>query len=689
MARQKTKVLLNLRRMILGRDGSRVQRALPRFGVALAAMVIVVLRWYLIDAPASFVTGQPAKVAYFAQNDLVYTDHDGTAKMRDQVQQNILGVLVRGKASSPWGFQEAYNVLLNSPLEDQLLDPQLRQLLDQMPLNRREELLSTVQAIQEDLSRSLSLTPEQKDELIWSRIELLEPDPAAANLAFQLLLALTESTEMVDAEITQRIRAMAAADLAPLRKVIYAGERILDRGEIVTPQIAKILKEEGYPEGRFPLGILCFAAVTGLVAMVWIQKTVYHPLIAQGWHQGHGRYLFFLLCLGWLLQLGTLYYGAPGMGVLPLAAVAYLTLPELIAFHFILALSFSGAIITWGYATSSLAISALSGCLAALMGMSLFQRCNSRSRIWWSVVMLGLSMVALSALIRWGFRSQFPWTSLVAMLLSCLILAVAVIVGMPLLEMVFDIVSPLQLVELTHPSYPLLKRLQVEAPGTYHHVQMVGNLAEAAAERLGLNPMLLRAGACFHDIGKLKRPQSFVENQLTGVNSHDKLSPTMSALIILAHVKDGLELADQYRLPTQIKNFIAEHHGTTCLSYFYRKALQAGLNPLESQFCYPGPKPQSRETGLLMIADSVEAAARAEGRSFKGVADIQRLVDSVVQSKINAGQFDDVPFSLRDLSEIKESMCTTLRSMYHTRDIKPLASSPSKSSEGETQVEKG
>ncbi len=647
---------------------------LPNLGAVAAAILIVVLRWYLIDGPTSFTVGTPAKLTYYALNELVYVDHDATAELRQQIQQSILGVMVRGKASSAWGFQEECQLLLNSPLEDEIISPELRQLLNEMPLDRREELISTVQSIREDLSRDFALTPQRKDELIWGRIELMEPDPATANLAFQLLLALTESADMVDSNMTQRIRAMAADDVAPVKKVIYAGDRIIDEGDLITPYIARLLRDEGYPEGTFPAGALCFAVASGWMAMLWIKKTVRHSLVVQGRHQGDLFYLFCLLCLGWFFQLAAIYYGAGGMGLFPVVAVAYLTLPDLMALHLTLAISISGSIITCGYATSALTVNVVSGCIAALMGLSLFQKSYSRSRIWWSIVLLGLSMMSVSLLVRWGFSREFPWTSLVTMFAGSMILSVVAIVGMPLLEMMFDIVSPLQLIELTHPSYPLLKRLQVEAPGTYHHVQMVGNLAEGAAEKLGLNTMLLRAGACFHDIGKLKRPQSFVENQLSGVNAHDHMSPAMSALVILSHVKDGLELADEYHLPTQIKNFIAEHHGTTCLSYFYRKAVQAGLNPLESQFCYPGPKPQSRETALLMIADSVEAAARAEGHTFRRIADIQRLVDSVVQSKISAGQFDDVPFTLKDLSNIKESMCNTLRSMYHTREIKPLES---------------
>lgn len=189
---------------------------------------------------------------------------------------------------------------------------------------------------------------------------------------------------------------------------------------------------------------------------------------------------------------------------------------------------------------------------------------------------LGIAMLGVASVLQWGLTNLMSLRQAAVMFTACLLLSFMVIVLLPLLEILFDIVSPLQLVELTQPSHPLLKRMQVEAPGTYHHSQMVGNLAEAAAEKIGLNPMLLRAGACFHDIGKLKRPQSFIENQISGINAHDEMSPALSALVILSHVKDGLELADEYRLPSQIKAFIAEHHGTTCLTYFIGKRSRRG-----------------------------------------------------------------------------------------------------------------
>ena len=187
--------------------------------------------------------------------------------------------------------------------------------------------------------------------------------------------------------------------------------------------------------------------------------------------------------------------------------------------------------------------------------------------------------------------------------------------------------------ELTHPSNVLLKRLQVEAPGTYHHSMMVEYIAEAAAEQIRTNSLLVRGGAYYHDIGKLKRPQYFIENQIEGENIHDTLSPPLSALVILSHVQEGINLAKEYGLPGVMIDFISEHHGTTCLSYFYNKAKESGDEVDKAQYCYPGPKPRSRETALLMLADSVEAAVRALGLSVLSVAALDDTVRQVIEAK--------------------------------------------------------
>ena len=194
---------------------------------------------------------------------------------------------------------------------------------------------------------------------------------------------------------------------------------------------------------------------------------------------------------------------------------------------------------------------------------------------------------------------------------------------------------------------------------------------------------LLRAGAYYHDIGKLRRPQFFVENQGGGHNIHDEMSPMLSAITIISHVKDGLELAWEAKLPERIQDFIAEHHGTTCTRYFYNNAVAAGENVEWSSFCYPGPKPQSRETALLMITDSVEAAVRAANIRDLGATDnnhgkgqayltVEKIVNQVINSKINEKQFEEVNFTQKDFKIIKETLINVLLSMYHTRRVKKI-----------------
>ena len=208
----------------------------------------------------------------------------------------------------------------------------------------------------------------------------------------------------------------------------------------------------------------------------------------------------------------------------------------------------------------------------------------------------------------------------------------------------------------------------------------IATLIEAVGMELGMDTNLLRAGAYYHDIGKMRHPEFFVENQGGGVNIHDSMNPTLSSMSIIAHVKDGLELAWEAKLPKRIRDFIAEHHGDTSTRYFYNKAVAEGKTVEWSQFCYPGPKPQSRETALLMITDSVEAAVRAanireieeEQSGSQAVSKIEKIVDQVIRSKINENQFENAALTMKDFTVIKRTLISVLQSMYHTRKVKKI-----------------
>jgi putative nucleotidyltransferase with HDIG domain len=248
---------------------------------------------------------------------------------------------------------------------------------------------------------------------------------------------------------------------------------------------------------------------------------------------------------------------------------------------------------------------------------------------------------------------------------------------LPLVERCFNIVTDVSLLELSDGSHPLLQELVRRAPGTYTHSMTVATLAEPAAEAIGANPLLARVGAYFHDVGKMLKPHYFIENQ-TGENRHDALEPALSTLIIIGHVKDGVALAEQYKLPRPIVDFVQQHHGTTLVEYFYREALRQqesqGLavarcegqpHPLEPTFRYPGPKPQNRENGIVMLADAVESSSRALAVPTPG--SLRKLVHDLLMKRLLDGQFEESGLTLTELHLIEESLSKGLIALYHSR----------------------
>ena len=240
---------------------------------------------------------------------------------------------------------------------------------------------------------------------------------------------------------------------------------------------------------------------------------------------------------------------------------------------------------------------------------------------------------------------------------------------LPILESAFRIVTPYGLAELADHNQPILKRLQMEAPGTYHHSLMVANLCEAAAEAIGANPILAKVGAYYHDIGKLKRPLFFVENQSQfGIeNPHKKLNSRLSKMVVTAHTKDGVDIAKEYHLPPIINDFILQHHGDSLASYFYNQAIkeEGAENVKEEQFRYSGPKPQSKEAAILMIADAVEAAVRAMKAST--TEEIEAIIDKIIDERVNDNQLSECPLTLADLKTIATTFTRLLRGNQHDR----------------------
>jgi putative nucleotidyltransferase with HDIG domain len=241
---------------------------------------------------------------------------------------------------------------------------------------------------------------------------------------------------------------------------------------------------------------------------------------------------------------------------------------------------------------------------------------------------------------------------------------------LPIFESLFGFTTQFTLLELSDLNHPLLKRLALEAPGTYHHSIVVSNLCEAAAEAIGANSLLARVGAYYHDIGKMEIPEYFVENQLSLKSKHEVLTPSMSSLVLTAHVKKGRWLGEEAGIPDDVLNFIEEHHGTMVMSYFYDKAIKQGADPSEvDKYRYPGPKPQTRETGISMLADAVEAASRT--LEDPKPARIHNLIQRIINDRFESGELDECPLTLRDLARIKDAFAKVLMAAFHQRVAYP------------------
>jgi putative nucleotidyltransferase with HDIG domain len=319
----------------------------------------------------------------------------------------------------------------------------------------------------------------------------------------------------------------------------------------------------------------------------------------------------------------------------------------------------------------SVSIYSLAGCLTSVYVLDHYRE---RLAVVRAGLMIGLvNSLVILALYLYASATSIGWVGLTVRLagglLSGLFASVLASLLLPVLESLFDITTDIRLLELSNLNKPILRRLAVEAPGTYHHSIVVGTLAEAAAEAIDANALLVRVGAYYHDIGKLKKPAYYVENQIYSPNKHERLTPNMSSLILASHVKDGLSIADEIGLTPKVKDLIPQHHGTRLMTYFYQKARDAadGKQPNvgEEEFRYPGPKPQSKEAAILMLADQVEAAARTLQEPSPG--QIEGMIRRLTQAAIQDGQFDECDITLRELEDISHAFARVIVGIHHHR----------------------
>jgi putative nucleotidyltransferase with HDIG domain len=501
---------------------------------------------------------------------------------------------------------------------------------------------------------------------------------------------LLDSAYKTSAQMTDTAREAVRNSVPTIRRTFRVGDVIVERGQVITENDSLFLRHQGYVPNEFPghqLFVVCsLIMVTPLLLGISAGESNSRRR-GLGWNvfediEWSG--ILLVIIVSWVCETIASRLDIVGAGILVSVMLAYLSMPRQYAFVVCVAAGILQIFIIIGLDISDMLFLLLFEFAAAMCGFYALRRVSSRENLAYKIFALAFSLTLLRAFARvyqgydltWDSLSLWPpgeaWRDGSYFLFFELATTFLAIIFLPIVENFIGVFSVLRMRELTHPSSPLLRKLQTEAPGTYHHCLMIGTLAEAVSAELGMNENLMKTGAYYHDIGKLRRPQYFVENQMGGENIHDKISPALSAMTIIAHVREGIELADEFGLPRRVKQFISEHHGTTTLVYFYKKALAAGQKVEPEQFRYPGPKPHSRETALLMLLDSSEAAIRAESGKIASMDDIKEIVERVVGLKIAEGQFDSADFTFSEITRVKAALLKAFQSMYHTRVVKQL-----------------
>jgi putative nucleotidyltransferase with HDIG domain len=525
------------------------------------------------------------------------------------------------------------------------------------------------------------IRPEQLDAV---RADAVRALPAGwtdrqKRVGAELLMQNLEANVAVDQFATRVAKDDARNAVTPVQVQVTLGEVVVRDGERVTAlQVEKLralgLASEG-TEWRGAVGLVIWALLIASVLALFIQRYA-----TEAWLDDR-KMILVILSLVVLTAAGRSLVSGPLLVYFaPFAAVAMM-LTVLVGGRTALATQIAGALHV-GIMSEQVELVAYV-LVPALLGMAAVVRATTAREFAIGALAVAAGNVGVILVFLLVGRTTDPlgiaqlFTGALVSGIGSGLLAFA---GMAILGHIFRIPTVFEMRELSDPNHPLLRQLLLRTPGTYHHSLLVGNLAERAAETIGADPLVARVGAYYHDIGKMRNPTAFIENQ-TGSNPHDELDPLVSAGIVAAHIKDGLALAERYRIPTQVREMIPGHHGTSVVRYFFQLAQQRGQAPDERSFRYPGPRPRSKEAGIVMLADGTEASVRS--LSEKNPETIRGMVDRIIDERVADGQLDECDLTFRDVQMIKDAFCELLLGVYHERipypedritRIKPAAS---------------
>lgn len=497
-------------------------------------------------------------------------------------------------------------------------------------------------------------------EKTFETIDLSENEK---KLGIALLTSTIQPNKFIDEEATKRRKEEEIAKVEPV--IIKEHQVIVRKGDVIDSHTLDLIRESGLLKEKDGYDRRTVVGIVILILLLQIIIFGYIYLFNREVLEGNMLLILIIIITTIILISEGTYNISPfimpvSTAALLIAILIDIRLSLIVNMFIIFILGFMLKL-----DETIIAMYLVSGSIGAYMVTKQQQRYN----ILINGLLIGISNVL--TIVSFGLIKKLEGIDVIAKsgygMLNGLFCAVLTIGTLPIWENIFKIVTPLKLLELSNPNQVLLKRLLLEAPGTYHHSIIVGNLSERAAEAIGADPLLARVGAYYHDIGKLKRPYFFKENQLGMDNPHDKLKPNMSTLIITNHTKDGIALAKEYNIPEEIIDIIAQHHGDTTVSYFYHKALKENESKEVNieDFRYPGPKPQTREAAIVMLADSTEAAVRSLKEPTK--KNIEEMIRNIIKGKLQDGQLEECNLTLKDLNTIANAFSTIMMGIFHER----------------------
>ncbi|RNF41018.1 HD family phosphohydrolase [Planococcus salinus] len=481
--------------------------------------------------------------------------------------------------------------------------------------------------------------------------------------------------ETVNEELTKAQAEQARASIEPTR--ILKGQVLVQEGQVIDKEIYRQLELAGMTEEQTTLKPLAGLGLFVLLAMLLLL------LVTQRYEskERNKRLALMVIALVLVISLALMQlisavsdnFDTVIAFLFPTAMAGMimrlLTNERLAVLVTFLIAASAGMMLEGGYAATLQMDIALYILFGGLTGIYLIEQDDRRLQLLQTSLAVAIVNVLFIGFYILVGQSQYDWSEIAFYLTAAVVsglLSGALTIGLlPFFETAFGLLSTMRLIELSNPNHPLLKKILTETPGTYHHSVMVANLADAACEAVGANGLLARVGCYYHDIGKTELPQYFIENQFNGANPHDSLPPEESRDIILAHGRRGAEMLREYKMPKEIVDIAAQHHGTSLLKYFYHKAKERNPAVAEQSYRYEGPKPQTKEIAIICIADSLEAAVRSmkEPTTEK----IKNLVAAIIEDKLKDGQFDECDLTMKELKKIKAIMCETLNGIFHSR----------------------